>query len=327
MADKVTEWLLEIDNPSVRYLTLTSLLDKPDDDEEVREAKKAIMEHGSVSEILALQNEDGSWGLPEMFYRNKYAGTVWTLLILAEMGADKDDPRIIKTCEFILKHSQEPESGGFSCCESVKTGAGLPSGVVPCLTGNMVYTLIKFGWLNDERLTKAIDWIVKYQRTDDGVENAPSGAPYEKYAMCWGKHSCHMGVAKALKALAAIPPENRSEAVNNKIDEMAEYFLTHHIYKKSHNLSEISRPGWLKFGFPLMYQTDILELLEMFVFLGIKDERLIDAVEIIKSKQLPDGTWKLENSNNGKMIIRIENKGKPSKWITLKALKVLKEYK
>jgi len=327
LADKVTEWLLEIDNPSVRYLTLTSLLDKPDDDEEVREAKKAIMEHGSVSEILALQNEDGSWGLPEMFYRNKYAGTVWTLLILAEMGADKDDPRIIKTCEFILKHSQEPESGGFSCCESVKTGAGLPSGVVPCLTGNMVYTLIKFGWLNDERLTKAIDWIVKYQRTDDGVENAPSGAPYEKYAMCWGKHSCHMGVAKALKALAAIPPENRSEAVNNKIDEMAEYFLTHHIYKKSHNLSEISRPGWLKFGFPLMYQTDILELLEMFVFLGIKDERLIDAVEIIKSKQLPDGTWKLENSNNGKMIIRIENKGKPSKWITLKALKVLKEYK
>jgi len=301
LADKVTEWLLEIDNPSVRYLTLTSLLDKPDDDEEVREAKKAIMEHGSVSEILALQNEDGSWGLPEMFYRNKYAGTVWTLLILAEMGADKDDPRIIKTCEFILKHSQEPESGGFSCCESVKTGAGLPSGVVPCLTGNMVYTLIKFGWLNDERLTKAIDWIVKYQRTDDGVENAPSGAPYEKYAMCWGKHSCHMGVAKALKALAAIPPENRSEAVNNKIDEMAEYFLTHHIYKKSHNLSEISRPGWLKFGFPLMYQTDILELLEMFVFLGIKDERLIDAVEIIKSKQLPDGTWKLENSNNGKI--------------------------
>jgi len=326
LADKVTEWLLEIDNPSVRYLTLTSLLDKPDDDKEAAEAKKAIMDHGSVSEILALQNEDGSWGLPEMFYRNKYAGTVWTLLILAEMGADKDDPRIKKTCESILKHSQEPESGGFSCCESVKTGAGLPSGVVPCLTGNMVYTLIKFGWLNDERLTKAIDWIVKYQRTDDGVENAPSGAPYEKYAMCWGKHSCHMGVAKALKALAAIPPENRSEAVNNKIDEMAEYFLTHHIYKKSHNLSEISRPGWLKFGFPLMYQTDILELLEMFVFLGIKDERLIDAVEIIKSKQLPDGTWKLENSNNGKMIIRIENKGKPSKWITLKALNVLKEY-
>jgi hypothetical protein len=326
LADKVTEWLLEIDNPSVRYLTLTSLLDKPDDDKKVTEAKKAIMAYGVVPEILALQNEDGSWGLPEMFYRNKYAGTVWTLMVLAEMGADKDDPRIKKTCEFILKHAQEPESGGFSCCESVKTGAGLPSGVVPCLTGNMVYTLIKLGWLSDERLTKAIDWIVKYQRTDDGVENAPSGAPYEKYAMCWGKHSCHMGVAKALKALAAIPPENRSEAVNNKIDEMAEYFLTHHIYKKSHNLSEISRPGWLKFGFPLMYQTDILELLEMFVFLGIKDERLIDAVEIIKSKQLPDGTWKLENSNNGKMIIRIENKGKPSKWITLKALNVLKEY-
>ena len=326
LADKVISWLLEKENPSVRFFTLSSLLDKPDDDIEVVEAKKAIMEYGTVPEILALQNDDGSWGVPEMFYRDKYGGTVWTLLILAELGADSYDPRIIKACEFVLKHSQEPESGGFSFCESVKTGRGFPSGIVPCLTGNMVFTLIKFEYLNDERLTKAIDWIVKYQRTDDGIENAPSGGPYEKYAMCWRKHSCHMGVAKALKAFAAIPPENRSEAVNNKINEMAEYFLKHHIYKKSHNLSEISRPGWLKPGFPLMYQTDILELLEIFASLKIRDERLKDAIDIVKSKRTVDGTWKMENSNNGKMVVRIENKGKPSKWITLKALKVLKEY-
>ena len=135
-----------------------------------------------------------------------------------------------------------------------------------------------------------------------------------------------MGVAKALKALTAIPPEKRSSATGKKIEEIVEYFLKHHIHKKSHNLSEISRPGWLKLGFPLMYQTDILELLEIFAELKVRDPRMRDALEIIKTKQMTDGTWKLENSNNGKMLVNIEKKGLPSKWITLKALKVLKFY-
>ncbi|MEQ8198810.1 MAG: nitrogen fixation protein NifH, partial [Clostridiaceae bacterium] len=103
-------------------------------------------------------------------------------------------------------------------------------------------------------------------------------------------------------------------------------FLKHHIYKKSHNLSEISRPGWLKLGFPLMYQTDILELLGLLTDLRIEDPRIHDAIEIIKSKQMKDGMWKLENSFNGRTIVDIEKKSLPSKWITLKALKVLKEY-
>ena len=100
----------------------------------------------------------------------------------------------------------------------------------------------------------------------------------------------------------------------------------HHLYKKSHNLNEISRPGLLKPGFPLMYQTDILELLGIFADLSITDSRLNDAIEIIRSKELPDGSWKMENSNNGKMIVRVEKKGMPSKWITCKSLCVLEKY-
>lgn len=326
VSDKVVEWLLEEENPSVRFFALTSLQGKSLRDPLVNEAKKAIMEYGAVPQILHKQNDDGSWGVPERFYRDKYKGTVWTLLILAEMGADARNQQIKKACEFILKHSQNPESGGFSYDQSAKTGTGIFSGVVPCLTGNMVYSLIKLGYLKDERVQNAIDWITSYQRTDDGIEKRPSGKVYERYAMCWGKHSCHMGVAKALKALSAIPDEKRSETVNKKLDELAEYFLKHHIYKKSHNLSEISRPGWLKLGFPLMYQTDILELLGLLTDLRIEDPRIHDAIEIIKSKQMKDGMWKLENSFNGRTIVDIEKKSLPSKWITLKALKVLKEY-
>lgn len=326
MLDKVLEWLLEEDNPSIRFCALVSLLDKPLNDREVKKSKKAIMEYGLVPEILGKQNSDGSWGIPEKFYRQKYTGTVWNLLILAEMAADPADRRIRNASEFILKNSWEPAGGGFSYDVSAKTGTGLPSGVVPCLTGNMVYSLIKLGYLNDHRVNKAIEWIIKYQRADDAVEKAPEGDLYKRFEMCWGRHSCHMGVAKTLKALAAIPPEKRSSEITRKIEEIIEYFLKHHIYKKSHDLSKISRPGWLKPGFPLMYQTDILELLEIFASLKIKDQRIQEALEIIKNKQMKDGKWKLENSFNGKMLVNIEKKGLPSKWITLKALKVLKEY-
>jgi len=325
MTDKVVEWLIEENNPSVRFFTLTSLMGRSLKDPVVRETRKAIMEKGIVPGILDMQNNDGSWGIPERFYRDKYTGTVWTLLILAEMAADPEDQRIKNACEFILKNSQDPESGGFSYTQSAKTGTGLDSSVVPCLTGNMVYSLVKLGYLEDKRTQRAIEWITKYQRADDAIEKAPTGGIYDRYVMCFGRHSCHMGVAKALKALASIPPEKRSKEITEKIDEIIEYFLRHHIYKKSHDLSKISRPGWLKLGFPLMYQTDILELLEIFKALKVRDPRMQDAIEKIKSKQMEDGKWKLENSMNGRMLVNIEEKGMPSKWITLKALKVLKD--
>lgn len=121
----------------------------------------------------------------------------------------------------------------------------------------MIYSLIRLGYLEDSRVQNAINWITKYQRADDAIDYTPEGEMYRKFYTCWGRHSCHMGVAKSLKALAAVPPEKRSPEINAKIDELTEYFFKHHLYKKSHNLSEISRPGWLRLGFPLMYQTDI----------------------------------------------------------------------
>lgn len=323
MPDQVIKWLLEDDNPSVRYFTLTTLMQKSAGDAEVKKARQAIMKSEAVPAILAEQTNDGIWGEPKRFYRDKYKGTSWNLLILAEMGADPAHQSIKNACEFILQYSQDPESGGFSYDTSTKTGTGLPSGVVPCLTGNMVYSLIKLGYLEDDRVQKAIDWITSYQRADDAADEGPKGKVYERYEMCWGRHSCHMGVAKTLKALAAIPPDKRTPTINAKLDELLEYFLKHHLYKKSHNLEQIARPGWLKLGFPLMYQTDILELLGIFADLERFDSRLMDALAIVKSKRGADGKWKLENTFNGKTLVNIEKKGQPSKWITLKALKVL----
>jgi hypothetical protein len=198
--------------------------------------------------------------------------------------------------------------------------------VLPCLTGNMVWSLIRLGFLDDERVKRGIEWIVRYQRFDDGEAYPPKIWPYERATGCFSKHSCHMGVVKALKALAEIPAEERSPDVVNTIGRGVEYLLKHHIYRRSHDLSRVSKPGWLRFGFPLMYQTDVLEILGLLTGLGVKDERMQEAVDLVLAKQDEQGRWKLENTFNGRFQTSIEQKGNSSKWITLNALKVLKRF-
>lgn len=321
-----TDWLLGVDNPSVRYFTLVNLLDLPVDDREVIAAKSQIMKEGVIPKILAKQNPEGYWGKPENFYiRSKYKGTIWQLIILAELGAAENDDRIKKTIEFILQNSQDPHSGGFSYL-SANHGGGDPDKILPCLTGNMVWSMIRFGHLQDPGVQKGINWIVKYQHFDDGDETAPTGWPYDRYEKCWGRHTCHMGVVKALKALAEIPLADRSPGVIATIEMAVEYLLIHHIHKRSHDLSRISNPKWVQFGFPLMWTTDALEILGILTKLGNKDPRMQEAVNLVISKQDDLGRWTLERTFNGRFQVNIERKGKPSKWITLNALQVLKRF-
>ena len=322
-----TEWLLEKNNPSVRYFTLHDLLEKPWTDPEVTEAKQEIMKTGIVPTILAQQNKEGYWETPERFYSAKYKGTVWQLMILAELGADGNNDNIQKACEFILTSSQDLESGGFAYSSSTRTDGGRHSEVVPCLTGNMVWSLIRLGYLGDPRLQQGIKWITTYQRFDDRINEVLQGWPYDRLKTgCFGKHTCHMGAVKALKAVAEIPEKQRSAAVKQTIEKGAEYLLLHHVFKSSHNLNRVPKPGWLKFGFPLMYQTDALEILGILTQLGYDDTRMQEAIDIVISKQNNEGKWILENTYNGRYQTNIEQKGKPSKWITLHALKVLKKF-
>ena len=308
----VLKWLLEERNSAIRYYTLNELLDEHEDSPKVFQAKNNIMRQNPLAKILSHQCMEGFWGEKDKFYTEKYMGTVWQLIILAELGADKKDERIKKACEFIFHYSQDKKSGGFSVWPSLKKGDGRHSGVIPCLNGNMVFSLIRLGYLEDQRLQAAIDWIIRFQRFDDDILRKPVGWPYEKAEPCWGKHSCHMGVVKSLKALAEIPPEKRNIIIYKTIQLGTEHILKHHIFKKSHDLTKISRPGWLRFGFPLMYQTDILEILLILTKLGIKDHRMEEAVDKVISRQNDQGKWVLKSTFNGRFITNIEQIGRAS---------------
>ena len=320
------DWLLEKEDPSVRALTLTGLLDRPAGDPEVAASRREIMRTGIVPKLLAGQSPEGYWEAPDVFYTAKYKGTVWQLIILAELGADGRDQRIRKACEFILEASQDEEAGGFSFQRRSIRRGGRPSGVIPCLTGNMVWSLIRLGLANDPRVKRGIDWICRYQRFDDGIRRQAPGLPYDRWPQCFGKHSCHMGVVKALKALAAVPGKSRTPAVEKTTRDGVDYLLKHHIHKRSHDLGTVSKPGWLRLGFPWMYQSDILEVLGILGRLGVRDPRMRDALDVLLSKQDERGRWTLEQSFNGRFRANIERKGFPSKWVTVHALTALKAY-
>jgi hypothetical protein len=321
-----TSWLLEENNSSVRYLTLKEILDRPETHIEVQTARKNITETGTIPKILAKQTPGGYWEKAEDFYvRTKYRGTVWTFIILAELMASAEDQRIQAACDFLLDRSQDRQSGGFSYQGSVK-GGGYHSGVIPCLTGNMTWGLIRFGHLENPRVRQAIDWITTYQRFDDGAAQTPERWPYDRYEQCWGKHTCTLGIVKGLKALSEIPPRRRTKNVKIFIQNAAEFLLKHHVLKKSHNPDQLAKPKWAKLWFPWMWDTDVLEMLLILTGLGYKDKRMQDAVDLILSKQGELGRWTLEDTYNGRFQVNIEQKGKHSKGITLNALRVLKRY-
>lgn len=322
-----TNWLLEEGNPSVRYFTLKGIMGRSEDDPEVQAAKQEIMEFGIVPGILQKQKEAAYLKAYPRFYTFKYKGLVWSLITLAELGAEST-PQIKEQCEYLFENAQETQDGGFSMNTAKKTGGGRVSEVIPCLTGNMVWSLIRFGYLNDPRLQKGIEWIFRFMRFNDGTEDDPQVPPYNRYETCWGLHTCHMGAVKALKALSAVPNERRSREINATIKRAVEFLLIHHVYKRSHNLNKVSKPGWLKFGFPLMYQTDALEILDILTELGIKDSRMNEAIKLVISKQDDEGKWRLENNySNDRLLIPMGQKGEQSKWITLRAMRVLKRYR
>ncbi len=321
---RTLDWLLEPDEPSVRYFALRDLLDERPSSPKLEQARRAIMARGPVPRILSRQTKEGCWGPPEDFYiRSKCKGTVWNLILLATLGADGRDPRVRRACDFVLEYSQDRASGGFSYSGTARNG-GAPSGVIPCLTGNMLWCLIRFGRLSDPRVGRGLDWITRYLRFDDGEARPPREQPYLRYEMCWGRHTCLDGVVKPLKALAEIPPARRTPSQRRTIDRARDFLLLHRLYQRSHAPGRPAKRKWLKLAFPLMWDTDALEMLDIVAGLGCRDPLLRDAEELVLSKRDKLGRWPLEETYAGRFLVGFGKRGAPSKWVTLKALTALK---
>ena len=134
-----------------------------------------------------------------------------------------------------------------------------------------------------------------------------------------------MGATKVLRALSLIPSETMNKELRKVVDREVENVLENCVYRylRNANGSRKDKAGWKKFGFPLFYQADALEVLDTLARLGVRDDRMRPAIDLVLETRQSDGRWLLENTYNGKMWVDIEAKEKPSKWVTLRALRTL----
>lgn len=315
-------WLLEPDpaNPGVRYFALRDLVERPAEDPEVAAARRATMATGPVPAILDDQAPEGYWAKPGTGYSPKYRATSWQIIFLAELGADPADTRVRRGCEYLLAHSVATNEA-FSVYQSLA-----PRGALHCLNGNLLYALARLGYAGDARVQAALAWQVRAITGEDDLRYYAAGTSGPGFACGVNLgQPCGWGAVKAMRALAAVPAAQRTSAIQRAIAAGVDFLFSRDPAIADYPFTERVSPFWAKFGFPLSYWSDVLESVEVLAELGYGgDARLAPAIDLILSKQDAQGRWKLENALNRKMWIDIEQRGKPSKWVTLRALRTLK---
>ena len=338
--NSVLSWLLEPDNPSVRYWTLRDLLGRAEEDPELLAARAAIPQSPVVKRIFAKQEAGGYWGSRINPYLPKYKATYWTLMVLAQLGLKRGDERVSRAVEYVFQFQQP--GGGFA--ERGPEGARQEYAYVArrrqargksapiegpfiadlvhqmtlsCLTGNVVTALLRLGYGDDPRLWRAVDWLVAIQNPDGGWL-----CPYWK-AHVRDKHSCFFGTICPLEAFAEIPEAVRSPEVRQAAARAAEFLLMHRLYRADHHDWRVIKPAWLRLDFPFFYGYSVLRGLWVLRRLGYRDQRMDDALQVLRGKRTADGKWVLESTPSGRMWVTPEKKSQPSKWVTLKALYAL----
>jgi hypothetical protein len=323
MKDLTIEWLLDSRNPSVKLQVLTDLQHRAENDKEVVATRKKIPTYRPVKKVMEAQTKGGYWSPKDDCYRPKWTSAVWQLALLGELAVPADS-EIKAECERFLDLHQA-ESGAFVCPPKQISGKRWDE---PCLTGNMIRTFIKFGYGDDRRVQKAIDWMPEAQLEDGGWN---CDHPEKKV-----KHSSFMSTIEPLWAYSEIPRRKWTRKMKRTIDSGAEFLLMHHVYKSDNHHWQETYPMFTKLHFPMYYFYDILHALRVLTKLGYGDDKRIrSAVQLLLSKRRPDGSWNLEGdwyregdffypSGKGrKAPVAIEEIGKPSKWITLNSLRVL----
>lgn len=343
------DWLLEDDAPGVQYLTRARLLGESLSSRRMTTLRRRCNDYPPVACMLDHVDEciaKGPHRAPGQEYRgnyNKYRGAFWTLIFLAEMHADGRDQRVRRLAHHVL--STQMDNGGF-------TASGTPRYEVVCLTANMLRALVHFGFGEDERVANG------YRRLAERIL-PHGGVPCVVLETCLHT-SCKMTLPQTLRCLAVAPKSLPRTNLKDMRDILEKQMLGVRVYQyrrpdvqafrdaarrrfkgvterevraewlKNHEVPAdqlLPKPGWLRFGFPRSYNPDLLEAMLALAELGVKyDPAMEDALKHIEKKRGTDGRWKLDDSLNGKMHADIERKGRPSKWITLRAMTVLRHF-
>jgi len=310
--EELLKWLLT-GEPWVVYRTLTDLLGKDEKEDIVATARVAIPAHPLVKKIFKGLNKDGYWGRPKDIHTwwPRKSTTFWILPVLADFGFTVEDNRVAKACEYVF--TTQLQSGGFGWDPPTTTG--------DCHSAIIIESLAKMGLSGAPRLQKAYGWLIKRQRLDGGFwckNTGQIGGPRET------EPSCAFATMFVLGALAQNPKIQDSQIARRGVDFLFECWESRGKIKYAGHDSQIGT-DWEKLKYPF---TDykILKFLDVLSQFEHAKQRLqkSGAVNLLLSKRDDKGRLTPESIHKVWSDFDFGQKEKPSRWITLLALRIEK---
>ena len=310
----VVSWLVDSVEPSMTYLVSRDLLKPRPSVTNLERLRSLVPTSGWAARILARQHEKSWWATKITCCRPKFRSTIWQLEALADLGLTGKDERIANAVELFFDLHVATDGGYHPYSSLAPSDYGLRGHL--CTTGNMVRSLIRFGYLRDERVQTAIDWLVDHQLPDGGWD------------CFWRRHGT-LDAWEAMSAFAEIPSRRRTPKIREAIRRGAEFFLRRRLLHEGPPARE-----WRKLHYPWHYFYDVLVGLDFMVRLGYgNDPRIHEALSLLTSKRRSDGKWVLEGIHGTRRTnkrftplapLRIETPSRPSKMITFLAMRILK---
>ena len=294
------DWLLDSD-PSIRWQVMRDLTEAPD--AAVAAERALVASEGWGAQLLALQGPDGQWGGGAYF--PLWTSTSWTLMLLRDFGLDPGNEEARRAVALVRDNSRWEHDG-----EPFFSGE-----VEPCINGMAVAIGSYFG----QDVQGVIDRLLGEQMSDGGWNcEAENGSTR-------GSFHTTIDVLEGLLEHERATGGSREVTAARRRGE--QYLLERRMLRRL-STGEVIDPAWTRFSFPTRYFYDVLRGLDYLRSAGVlPDERVAEAVELVKSRRGEEGRWPLENVQAGDTHFDMDDgEGQPSRWNTLRALRVLRWY-
>jgi len=302
------DWLLDGD-PAIRWQVQRDLLGASE--RTIGRERRRVGAEGWGARLLARQGAAGGWAAgrssDDGLYHPKWISTTYTMLLLRDLGLAPSDRRPRKACTLLLDHGFQRDGG-------VSYGWKGPSET--CVTG-MVLSILTYFEQDDERIHALTEHLLERQMPDGGWNcQRPRGATHASV------HTT-ISVLEGLRCYELHRP-CKVRAVRAAQQRGREFLLAHRLFR-SHRTGQVIKPVFLRFAFPPRWHYDVLRALDHFQAIAApRDERLADAIEVLRRARQPDGRFELDHAYRGRVYFEMERVGRPSRWNTLRALRVLR---
>jgi len=301
---QVIDWLLAGDS-SIQYQVHRDLFDS-----EQPHLQDKIAKQGWGKRFLTYRHRNGHWG--SSFYQPKWIASHYTLLDLKNLNITPNLPKIKTTLKQLLK-TEKGHDGGL-----LPHGPQRNSDV--CVSA-MTLNYAAYFDANETSLESIVDFLLQ-QKMPDGGFNCFSN---RKGAVHSSLHST-ISVAEGITEYRKNGYQYRLDELQKAEQSAREFILQHRLFK-SDKTGQIIDKKMLMLSYPSRWRYDILRGLDYFQYAGVEfDERMDDAIAVLLKKQRKDGKWPVQAKHPGETHFDMEETGKPSRWNTLRALRVLKHF-